>query len=116
MLELNKGTDIVIEIGGIETSEAAMKVFEDKLDKENLAKIRQIRTPDVLLKIANSIAMCRPDSVFINTGSEADRQYIRELVLKNGEERSLALKGHTIHFDLKGRAGAHNGPHLLYRE
>jgi len=105
MLELNKGTDIVIEIGGIKTSEAAMKVFEDKLDKENLAKIRQIRTPDVLIKIANSLVLCQPDRVFINSGSEADRQFIRDLSLKNGEEKPLALKGHTIHYDLKEEQG-----------
>ncbi|MFC1679860.1 phosphoenolpyruvate carboxykinase (GTP), partial [Elusimicrobiota bacterium] len=46
-----------------------------------------------------------PDKVFINTGSEADLQFIRELVIKTGEEKKLAMKGHTIHFDLAGEQG-----------
>jgi len=105
MLEKKKGIDIVVEIGGIRTAEAAKQLFEDKLDKEHLARIREIANPEVLLKIANAIAMCKPDTVYINTGSEADRQFIRELALKNGEEARLPMKGHTIHYDLKEEQG-----------
>ena len=80
--------------------EAAEKVFRDALDKPNLAKLGRIRTPEVLLKIANAIAMCRPQSVFIISDSEADVRACRELALAQGEEKPLRLKDHTIHFDL----------------
>jgi phosphoenolpyruvate carboxykinase (GTP) len=43
--------------------------------------------------------------VFIDTGSETDRQFIRELSLKKGEESPLPMQGHTIHFDLKEEQG-----------
>lgn len=105
MFVKKKGIDIVQEIGGIKSFERALSLFEKTLDSKNLSRIRKIKQQDVLLKIANSIAMCNPDSVFINTGSEEDKQYIRELALKNREEAELAMKGHTIHFDLKEEQG-----------
>lgn len=105
MLTKKKGIDIVQEIGGVKTYEAALKFFEKRLDSENLSRISAIKHEGVLLKIANSIAMCQPDYVFINTGSEADRQYIRDLAIKNGEEAKLPMKGHTIHYDLKKEQG-----------
>jgi phosphoenolpyruvate carboxykinase (GTP) len=59
----------------------------------------------VILKIANAIVLCGPDKVFVNTGSEADRQYIRELSIQKGEEAPLPMKDHTIHYDLKEEQG-----------
>ena len=105
MLEKKKGIDIVAEIGGITTYEAAIKLFKYKLDKENLSRIQKIKHSEVVLKIANAIAMCEPEAVFINTGSEADKQYIREMALKKGEEAKLPMDKHTIHYDLKDEQG-----------
>ena len=105
MVEKTKGIDIARLIGGIETPEAAQQLFESRLDKENLAKIKQLRHPEVLGKIANAVAMCEPDTIFINTGSPADRQRVRDLCLENGEERKLPMEGHTIHYDLKDEQG-----------
>jgi phosphoenolpyruvate carboxykinase (GTP) len=105
MLTKKKGVDIIQEIGGIKTYEAAVSLFEKSFDSENLSRISKIKHEEVLLKIANSIAMCQPDSVFINTGTEEDRRYIRDLALKNGEEAELSMKGHTIHYDLKEEQG-----------
>jgi len=105
MLQRKKGIDIVVEIGGIQTHEAALELFEKKLDEEHLSRIKTIKHPEILIKIANAIAMCAPDSVFINTGSEEDKQYIRDLSLKKKEEAALPMEGHTIHYDLKEEQG-----------
>jgi len=105
MFRKKEGIDIVSELGGIATHKAAMKVFESKMDSEHLTRIQQIKIPDAILKIANAIVLCDPDKVFINTGSEADRQYIRELSIQKGEEAPLPMKGHTIHYDLKEEQG-----------
>jgi len=105
MFEKKKGIDIVSEIGGITTFDKAMKLFEDKLDDKNLKRIQKIKHAEVIIKIANAIAMCDPDDVFINTGSESDKVLIREMALKNGEEAKLPMPGHTIHFDLKEEQG-----------
>ncbi|MGD9183343.1 MAG: phosphoenolpyruvate carboxykinase, partial [Desulfobacterales bacterium] len=97
--------DIVTELGGIKDRDAAQQVFKAKLDASNLVKLGRIQNPDVLKKIANAIILCEPDAVFIDTGSEEDRQFIRELSLKKGEEAALPMEGHTIHFDLKEEQG-----------
>ena len=105
MLQKNKGIDITIQIGGIKTYEAAMQLFENKLDDKNLSRIQKIKHPQVVIKIANAIAMCEPESVFVNTGSEADKRFIREMALQKGEEAELPMQDHTIHFDLKEEQG-----------
>jgi len=100
MFELKKGIDILAEVGGIKALDEVQALFKLKCDQENLAKLSRITSEEALLKIANAIAMTDPDAVFVNTGSEADIQRVREMSLEKGEERPLAMRGHTIHFDL----------------
>jgi len=105
MLELKKGVDILSEIGGIKTDDDANAIFKEKMDAANLAKLDKIKNSEARLKIANAIAMCQPDNVFINSGSDADKQWVREYSLEKGEEKPLAMKNHTIHYDLKDEQG-----------
>jgi phosphoenolpyruvate carboxykinase (GTP) len=105
MLELKKGVDILSEIGGVKSEDQATAIFKEKMDDANFAKIEKIKNPEARLKIANAIAMCQPDYVFVNDGSEADKQWVRELALEKGEEKPLAMKDHTIHYDLKDEQG-----------
>jgi phosphoenolpyruvate carboxykinase (GTP) len=100
MLELGKGTEILAHIGGIETIDQAWTLFRDKASDDDLAKLEKITTEKALLKIANSVAVCRPDRLFVNSGSDADLAEIRQLSLDKGEEAPLAMPDHTIHFDL----------------
>jgi phosphoenolpyruvate carboxykinase (GTP) len=100
MLELKKGIDILAKVGGIKTLSEAKALFGARCDQETVAKLSKIANEEALLKIANAIAMTDPDAVFVNTGSDADVQKVREMSLEKGEERPLAMKGHTIHFDL----------------
>jgi phosphoenolpyruvate carboxykinase (GTP) len=100
MLELFKGADILAAVGGITSLAEAQKVIDEHLDDANLKKLAPITTPDALIKIANSIVHCKPEAVFVNTGSEEDIDWIKQYSLEKGEERKLAKEGHTIHFDL----------------
>ncbi|UCD77976.1 MAG: phosphoenolpyruvate carboxykinase (GTP) [Desulfobacterales bacterium] len=97
--------DIVTELGGIRTAEAADKLFEQRVAADQLTKLNRIRNEAVRMKIANAILLCDPDRVFIDTGSAEDRQFIKELSLKKGEEKTLPMENHTIHFDLKQEQG-----------
>lgn len=97
--------DIARLIGNITTLEQAREVFARKMDAGNLAKINKITTETALLKIANAIVMGEPEAVFVNTGSEADRSWVRNHALEKGEEEALPMKDHTIHFDLKDEQG-----------
>jgi phosphoenolpyruvate carboxykinase (GTP) len=97
--------DIVTELGGIKTDESAQKLIEERLDATNLSKLSLIKNASVLRKIANAIVLCDPDSVFINTASDDDRQFIRDLSIEKCEESKLPMGGHTIHYDLKDEQG-----------
>jgi phosphoenolpyruvate carboxykinase (GTP) len=105
MLQKGKGIDILSRIGCITSAEAGLELIKIKMDAENAAKIDRIKNQDILLKIANAAAMCGPDSIFVNTGSQEDRQFIRNLALKTGEEAPLPMPDHTIHYDLKDEQG-----------
>jgi len=97
--------DIVSELGGVKTPEEALEILNAKMDAANQAKLSQIKNPQILKKIANAVVMCQPDAVFIASGSEEDRQFVRELSLEKGEEATLPMEGHTIHYDLKEEQG-----------
>ena len=105
MTQGNESFDIVQVIGRIETVAAARRLFEKRLDADNLAKIRQLGTPAVLIKIANAIVMCDPAAVFVNTGSPEDRAWIKRHAIEKGEEKPLPMPDHTLHFDLKEEQG-----------
>ena len=105
MTSKKRGVDIIAEIGGIHDDVTAMALFQETLDSTHLARLKQITHPAVNINIANAIAMCKPEAVFINTGTEADREFIRAMALAKDEEEPLPLEGHTIHFDLKDEQG-----------
>jgi phosphoenolpyruvate carboxykinase (GTP) len=97
--------DILNIVGKIDSSAQALKVFKRKMDDEHLSRISKIKNPDILIRIANSIVLCNPDMVFINTGSSEDQAFIKNLALEKKEEHTLAMENHTIHFDLAGEQG-----------
>ncbi len=100
MLKLEKGAEILTAVGGIDTLDEATALFEAQCDDESRAKLGKIRNEKALLKIANAIAMTGPDRVFVNTGSPEDRERIRIMSIAEGEEHPVAMRDHTIHFDL----------------
>ncbi|UCF83195.1 MAG: phosphoenolpyruvate carboxykinase (GTP) [Desulfobacteraceae bacterium] len=100
MFELKKGIDILSHIGGVKSAKEVEKVLSDSMDDANFEKTQRIKNEEARLKIANAIMMGQPDNVFINTGTPEDKRFIVDLALKKGEESKLAIKGHTIHYDL----------------
>lgn len=79
LLELKKGVDILSDIGAVKSIDEARKLFEEKCDDENLAKINKIKNEEALLKIANAASMFQPEDIWLNTGSEADLQTTKEI-------------------------------------
>ena len=99
-MEFKKGIDILSAVGGIATLGEARNLFAQRLDQKHLARLAMIANEEALLKIANAIAMCLPDHVFVHTGSDEDCEIVRRMSLEKNEEAPLAIPGHTIHFDL----------------
>lgn len=100
MFKPKEGINILSKIGGLKTAKEAEKVLSQSMDAVNFEKIQRIKNEEARLKIANVIMVGQPDNVFVNTGTPEDKQFVIDLSLKKGEESKLAIKGHTIHYDL----------------
>jgi hypothetical protein len=90
MLEMKKGVDILAKTGGVTSIDEARKIFEGKLDADNLAKLNNIKNEEALLKIANAISLCKPDAVVVCTGSPEDMALMRQASLDKGEEATTS--------------------------
>ena len=75
------------------------KLFKQKLTEENYNKLIALDNPRMHDFVADAIELTSPASVFVCTDLPADLAYIRELVIKTGEEVPLNIPGHTCHFD-----------------
>jgi phosphoenolpyruvate carboxykinase (GTP) len=82
----------------MESSDIAA-LLQEALTDENLCKLMALDSPAVNSFVADAIQLCRPDSVFICTDSAEDVACIRHMAVEAGEEQSLNVEGHTIHFD-----------------
>ncbi|OQB38180.1 MAG: Phosphoenolpyruvate carboxykinase (GTP) [Candidatus Hydrogenedentes bacterium ADurb.Bin179] len=70
-----------------------------KLDERNYRQLAAIDNERLHAFLVEAIDLCEPDSVWISTDSPEDIAYTRKMAVQQGEERSLAIEGHTIHFD-----------------
>ncbi|MGD9109596.1 MAG: phosphoenolpyruvate carboxykinase domain-containing protein, partial [Phycisphaerales bacterium] len=75
------------------------QILKDRLDESNLEKLSALANPKLHLFVADAIELCQPDTVFVVTDSAEDSAYIRKQAVETGEEKSLAMQGHTVHFD-----------------
>ena len=99
------GPDIAETLGKVDSLKEMDMLFQQYMDEVQHDRLKNIKNEKVLKRIANAIAVCRPKSVFVNTGCKEDRQFIRDLAIKNKEEAPLAMPDHTIHYDLAQEQG-----------
>jgi len=78
-----------------ETIHARLSALVDDANKEKLKHC----SLEVLEPIYRGVIRMGPASIFINTGSAADLDYIRSQALSRGEEGLLATPNHYYHFD-----------------
>lgn len=69
------------------------------MEKTYQKKLEVLQNPYIIQRVFEAIELCQPEKVSVITDDPGDIQYVRELSLKNGEEKKLNLPGHTIHFD-----------------
>jgi len=100
VLELKKGVNILQEVGGIRSAEEAERLFAERLDDANRARLDRVRNEEARIAIANAIALVDPESVFVHDGSPEAREHVRRVALERKEEEQLKMPDHTIHFDL----------------
>ncbi|MBU0762487.1 MAG: phosphoenolpyruvate carboxykinase (GTP) [Candidatus Altiarchaeota archaeon] len=62
-------------------------------------KLEKLKNPHVNEFIAKYILHCQPDSVYVFDGSAESVEYFRKKAVEKGEEKPLAMEGHTYHFE-----------------
>lgn len=77
----------------------SLDILKDRLSVNEFQKIARLDNPSIHKLIASSIEVCNPERIFVGSDSPEDIDYTREAAVRNHEERSLAMQGHTIHFD-----------------
>lgn len=75
------------------------ETLKQKCKENNFEKLEAIENQKVHDFVAKYVSIFNPDSVFVCTDSKEDAEYIRNKAIANGEEKSLATEGHTVHFD-----------------
>ncbi len=79
--------------------ENVLTFLKNVLGKDGFEKLEKIKNSHLNEFIANYIKLCNPARVFVCTDAPEDLQYIRDSAIRNGEEKPLAVAGHTVHFD-----------------
>jgi len=75
------------------------EILRKKLSGDNYAKLMRLANRKLHRLIADAVELCEPASVFVSTDDPEDIRYIREKAVETGEEKRLAMAGHTCHFD-----------------
>ncbi len=73
--------------------------LEEILDKANLEKIKALGNKKVESVIEEFALLCKPEKITVITDDSKEIAYVRRLALDSGEEKKLAMEGHTVHFD-----------------
>ncbi len=69
------------------------------MDTTYLQKLEKLNNQHVIKYVEEAVKLCKPAKVTVLTDSAEDREYVKQLSQKNGEEKPLNIKGHTIHYD-----------------
>jgi phosphoenolpyruvate carboxykinase (GTP) len=69
------------------------------LDPENRRKLEALENPSVLEITERYLELLKPEKATVITDDPQDILYVRQMALRVGEERKLAMEGHTIHYD-----------------
>lgn len=76
-----------------------MNIDQKILSKENLEKLEYLNNQKVVNIVEEFTKLLKPSKVTVITDSQEDIDYVRNLAISSGEERKLAMEGHTIHYD-----------------
>lgn len=76
-----------------------MEALRKKCNSDNLKKLEDLNNPEIIQFITKYVELCSPNTIFVCTDSDSDVQYIKNKAIEKGEEITLRMHGHTVHFD-----------------
>ena len=77
----------------------SLELLRERCGEANYKKLEALGNIYVIEFVSRYAELCNPASIFVRTDTKEDAEYIREKALQKLEERPLATKGHTVHFD-----------------
>ena len=75
------------------------QAVKERCGPESYRRLAALENPELQRFVARYVKLCRPEGVYVCDDSEASVEYVRQRALENGEEKKLAIAGHTVHFD-----------------
>ena len=79
--------------------------LRSKLSGDDFRRLADLENGKLNAFVAAAIRLCAPDEIFISDDSEESVLRTRREALETGEEKRLAIEGHTVHFDGIGDQG-----------
>jgi phosphoenolpyruvate carboxykinase (GTP) len=76
-----------------------LEAIRPKMSDADYRELCALTNPKVYEFIAKSSDLCNCEKIFICSDSAEDITYVRQQAITNGEEATLKLEGHTVHFD-----------------
>ncbi len=73
--------------------------LREALDDRNYQALTAIENDRLHAFVADAVRLCRPEKVWVSTDSAKDVAHTRRTAVELGEEKPLAVDGHTVHFD-----------------
>ncbi|MHC4983386.1 MAG: phosphoenolpyruvate carboxykinase (GTP) [Planctomycetota bacterium] len=73
--------------------------LENKLDDAGFRKLDALANEKLNAFVADAVELCQPESVKVCDDSPEGIAYVRGRAVELGEERPLAIEGHTVHYD-----------------
>ncbi len=70
-----------------------------EMTTEDRRKLDGLDNPKVWRIIEEAAKLMKPARIMVFDDSPADIARVRQLALENGEEKELAIEGHTVHYD-----------------
>lgn len=79
--------------------------LKSKLDAESFRRLAALANEKLNAFVADAIRLCQPAEVFVSDDTDESVLRTRREALETGEEKTLAIEGHTVHFDGMGDQG-----------
>jgi phosphoenolpyruvate carboxykinase (GTP) len=79
--------------------EGTVDIDKGVLNDANLEKLEALKNDQVMEIVERYLKLLGPSKATVITDSKEDIDYVRQMTLRNGEERKLSMEGHTIHYD-----------------
>ncbi|MBN1793989.1 MAG: phosphoenolpyruvate carboxykinase (GTP) [Candidatus Omnitrophica bacterium] len=76
-----------------------MELLRSKCLPGGFEKLTILNNESVLAFVAKYAEHSSPDRIFVRTDAGTDHEAIRQQAIALGEEKALAMKGHTVHYD-----------------